>query len=241
MTSRPGARRARLVERLAAAALESLLNAIDANDRTTGEHVRRVAAFALILADARGLSHGERRSIERVALFHDVGKIHEALFDITHDERALSQAERAEIATHPQRGADVVAPLTQFYPDLGAGILAHHERWDGTGYPRGLRGNDIPLSARIVALADTFDAITRHRRYDAARSTPAAVEVIAAERGRQFDPELTDLFLSPAVQSLVRAALEPPAAGPAPDSKRGTASVSDDVPDVAFRWRAAPA
>ena len=119
MTSRPGARRARLVERLAAAALESLLNAIDANDRTTGEHVRRVAAFALILADARGLSHGERRSIERVALFHDVGKIHEALFDITHDERALSQAERAEIATHPQRGADVApGAITPIRPSI---------------------------------------------------------------------------------------------------------------------------
>jgi putative two-component system response regulator len=229
----------RRVERLAAAALESLLNAIDANDRTTGEHVRRVAALALILADARGLSDGARCSVERVALFHDVGKIHEALFDITHDDHVLSPAERQEVATHPQRGADVVAPLTRFYPDLGAGILAHHERWDGTGYPHGLRGTRIPLAARIVALADTFDAITHHRRYDAARSTPAAVEVIAAERGRQFDPELTDLFLSSAVQSRVHAALTPAAAGTVPGTKRKQAPASADVPDVAFRWRVA--
>ena len=231
------------VERLAAAALESLLNAIDANDSATGSHVRRVAAVSLILADACGLSERERSSVERVALFHDVGKIHEALFDITHDHQVLSAAERMQIATHPQRGADVVAPLSLFYPDLGDGILAHHERWDGTGYPRGLRGTEIPLSARIVALADTFDAITQHRRYGAARSTPDAVEVIAAERARQFDSELADVFLSPAVQVLVGAAMSPPlpqAVLPY-NRKPARADVPDvpDVPDVAFRWHVA--
>jgi HD-GYP domain-containing protein (c-di-GMP phosphodiesterase class II) len=228
------------IERLAAAALESLLNAIDANDPATGEHVRRVAAVSLILADARGLDDRERSSVERVALFHDVGKIHEALFDITHDDQVLSTAERVQIATHPQRGADVVAPLSLFYPDLGAGVLSHHERWDGTGYPGGLRGTDIPLAARIVALADTFDAITRQRRYGAARSTPDAVEVIAAERGRQFDPELTDLFLSPAVQAQVHDAMRPsPPARALLTSKRKPAPARAAVPDVAFRWRAA--
>jgi len=175
-------------------------------------------------------------------LFHDVGKVHEALFDITHDDHVLSDAERRQIATHPQLGADVVAPLSMFYPDLGDGVLAHHERWDGTGYPRGLRGIEIPLAARIVALADTFDAITHHRRYDMARSTPDAVEVIAAERGRQFDPELTDVFLSPAVQVAVRAAMQPL---PLPDAvlacKRGQTPVRADVPDVAFRWHLAGA
>jgi putative nucleotidyltransferase with HDIG domain len=230
------------VERLAAAALESLLNAIDANDPATGEHVRRVAAVALILADARGLSDRDRSSVERVALFHDIGKIHEALFDITHDDRALSDSERTQIATHPQRGADVVAPLSQFYPDLGDGVLSHHERWDGMGYPRGLRGTGIPLAARIVALADTFDAITQHRRYGAVRSTPDAVGVIAAERGRQFDPELTDLFLSPAVQAHVDVAMRQPTLPPARlGSKRKHEPARALVPDVAFRWRIAGA
>ena len=230
------------VERLAAAALESLLNAIDANDPATGAHVRRVAAVSLILADACGLSERERSSVERVALFHDIGKIHEALFDITHDVHALSAEERTQIATHPQRGADVVAPLSLFYPDLGDGILAHHERWDGTGYPRGLRGTAIPLAARIVALADTFDAITQHRCYGTARSTPDAVEVIAAERGGQFDPELADVFLSPAVQTLVGAAMQSPPLSQAvlPNHRKpARADVPDvpGVPDVAFRWR----
>jgi putative two-component system response regulator len=228
------------VERLAAAALESLLNAIDANDPATGAHVRRVAGVSRIIADACGLSEHERSSVERVALFHDVGKVHQALFDITHDDHALSAEEREQIATHPQLGADVVAPLSLFYPDLGAGVLAHHERWDGTGYPRGLRGTAIPLAARIVAVADTFDAITHHRRYDLARSTLDAVDVIAAERGRQFDPDITDAFLSPAVQLLVREAMKPVPHGSAlVDCKRQRTPVRTKVPDVAFRWRAA--
>jgi HD-GYP domain-containing protein (c-di-GMP phosphodiesterase class II) len=228
------------VERLAAAALESLLNAIDANDPATGAHVRRVAAVSLIIADACGLSDHARSSVERVALFHDVGKMHEALFDITHDDHALSAEEREQVATHPQLGANVVAPLSLFYPDLGAGVLAHHERWDGTGYPRGLRGTAIPLAARIVAVADTFDAITHHRRYDTARSTPDAVEVIFAERGRQFDPDITDAFLSPAVQRLVCAAMKPvPLADSLVDCKRQRTPVHTEVPDVAFRWHAA--
>src|SRR5687767_15219153 len=88
-------------ERLGAAALESLLNAIDANDPATGAHVRRVAAVSLIIADACGLSEQARSSVERVALFHDIGKMHEALFDITHDDHALSAEEREQIGTHP--------------------------------------------------------------------------------------------------------------------------------------------
>jgi len=134
----------------------------------------------------------------------------------------------------------VVAPLSLFYPDLGDGVLAHHERWDGAGYPRGLRGTAIPLAARIVAVADTFDAITHHRHYDLARSIPDAVEVIAAERGRQFDPELVDVFLSPAVQTSVHVAMQ---SRSLPDAilacKRKPASVRADVPDVAFRWHLA--
>src|SRR5687767_7175801 len=140
--------------RLGSATLETLLNAIDANDEDTGRHVRRVAQYALELADAAGLSEHEKRSVERVALFHDIGKIDEALFDILHDESKLSPEARRAIMTHPQRGADVLEPLSSFYPDLPAGVLAHHERWDGTGYPRGRKGRNIPLTARIVAIVD---------------------------------------------------------------------------------------
>ena len=125
-------RRARIhAERLGAATLETLLNAIDANDATTGAHVRRVANYSLILAEAADLNESTRRSIERVALFHDIGKIDEAVSDIFHDDTGLTPAERRAVRTHPRRGADVLAPLSHFYPDLPEGVLSHHERWDG--------------------------------------------------------------------------------------------------------------
>src|SRR5438045_2870221 len=123
----------RAAERFAAASLETLLNAIDANDADTGAHVRRVATYALILAEFAELSYADQRMVERVALFHDIGKIHEALFDIIHEARRLTPAERRSVITHPQRGADVLAPLAGFYPELPDGVLSHHERWNGTG------------------------------------------------------------------------------------------------------------
>src|SRR3954466_11016112 len=156
-------------ERLSAATFETLLNAIDANDEITGAHVRRVAAYALILADAAGLDERTLRSIERVALFHDIGKLHGALTDIFHDTSKLTPEERRAVMTHPQRGAEVLEPLSAFYPDLGKGVAGHHERWDGTGYPRGFKGRRIPLASRVVAIADSFDAITHRRRYSHAR------------------------------------------------------------------------
>src|SRR5437016_7813282 len=179
-------------ERLSAATLETLLNAIDANDAVTGAHVRRVATYALILGEAAGLDRHTLRSIERVALFHDVGKLHEALTDIFHDPKKLTPEERRAVTTHPLRGAEVLEPLSVFYPDLGKGVAAHHERWDGSGYPRCLKGRRIPIAARVVAIADTFDAITHRRPYRAGRSFKTAVTAIAGGRGSPLDPELGD-------------------------------------------------
>ncbi|MBK5188519.1 MAG: HD domain-containing protein [Gemmatimonadaceae bacterium] len=226
-----------LGERVAAAALEALLNAIDANDSQTGAHVRRVAAYALVLADAAGLDEHERSTVERVALYHDIGKLNAALFDIVHDTDKLSEHERALIITHPQLGADVIRPLSAFYPELYEGVLTHHERWDGSGYPRGLRGADIPMQARIVAFADTFDVITHGRRYERERSVNAAREVIANGRGTQFDPQLTDLFLSEPVFGRIvetfHAATSPQIVRP----DRRDASAAIGGPDITFRWR----
>lgn len=221
--------------RLGSATLETLLNAIDANDEETGRHVRRVAQYALELADAAGLAEHEKRSVERVALFHDIGKIHEALFDILHDAATLSPDARREVRTHPQRGAEVLEPLAAFYPDLPAGVLSHHERWDGTGYPRGLKGRRIPQSARIVAIVDAFDAITNHRRYSRARSPRSATEALLAGRGTQFDPDLVDLFLSPMVQECVADIRVSPAGRVEGNNRRGERVQS--APDLIFRWR----
>lgn len=224
-------------ERIAAAALESLLKAIDANDPDTGAHVRRVAEYALVLADAAGLSEHERRSVERVALFHDIGKIHQALFDIIHDHRKLTPAERQRVLTHPQRGADVVAPLAGFYPDLPEGVLSHHERWDGSGYPRQLKGRRIPLSARVVAIADTFDAITHRRRYRDSGSVEKAREAILQGRGTQFDPDLVDLFAFPPVFARILATERSVVHWQKPVRPRRAGRDEAQVPDISFRWR----
>lgn len=223
--------------RLGSATLETLLNAIDANDEDTGMHVRRVAQYALELADAAGLSEHEKRSVERVALFHDIGKIHEALFDILHDSAKLSPDAWRAIRTHPARGAKVLDPLCAFYPDLPAGVLAHHERWDGTGYPRGIKGRRIPQTARIVAIVDAFDAITHRRRYSRARSLREAREALLAGRGTQFDPDLVDLFLSPVVQECVANVRVEPGGRGKGHNRRGERVQS--APDLIFRWRPA--
>lgn len=226
-------------ERLGAAAMETLLNAIDANDPITGAHVRRVARYALVLADAMGADEHTNSVVERVALFHDIGKIHEALFDVIHDPGDLDPHERREIRTHPKRGAEVLAPLAAFYPDLARGVVAHHERWDGSGYPRRLKKRSIPLAARIVAIADTFDAITHARRYHAGRSIEIGMRCIAEGRGTQFDPELVDLFLAPPVMDRIRAEMRAASITErAPKRRRRSQQGSEvGVPDVSFRWR----
>jgi len=223
-------------ERLSAATLETLLNAIDANDAITGAHVRRVATYALVLGEAAGFDDRALHSIERVALFHDIGKLHEALTDIFHDPAKLTPEERRAVMTHPQRGAEVLAPLSVFYPDLGKGVAAHHERWDGTGYPRGLKGKRIPLTARVVAIADTFDAITHRRRYSHARSFSVAVKAIVEGRGTQFDPELVDLFLTPGVLAKIEKRMRQ---ANSPRTKRGNRrrGETQGVRDITFRWR----
>ncbi len=224
-------------DRLSAATFETLLNAINANDETTGSHVKRVATYALILGEAVGFDQHTLRTIERVALFHDIGKLHEALTDIFHEQSKLSPEERRAVMTHPQRGADVLGPLAGFYPDLPKGVATHHERWDGSGYPRGIKGRKIPIQARVVAIADSFDAITHRRRYSHARSMKEATTAIAEGRGTQFDPELVDVFLCPPVLAKIERAMrqvngERKAAG---GSRKPSGAQS--APDITFRWR----
>lgn len=232
-------RRARRAEeRFAAAAMETLLNAIDANDPQTGAHLRRVARYALLLAEAAELDEHRQRSVERIALFHDIGKIHAALYDIIHfNDDPLTPEERRTINAHPRRGAEVLAPLAAFYPDLPEGVLSHHERWNGTGYPRGLKGRRIPLEARIVSIADSFDAITEARRYKLEQSPDEAAAAIARGRGTQFDPELVDLFLFPPIFERVMAEYHAARRRTPRRSERRVGEQEPDVPDVTFRWR----
>jgi HD-GYP domain-containing protein (c-di-GMP phosphodiesterase class II) len=224
-------------ERLSAATLETLLNAIDANDAETGAHVRRVAAYAQILGEAAGFDEHTQLSIERVALFHDIGKLQEALFDIFHDPSSLTAEEWRAVRTHPERGAEVLAPLAAFYPDLGKGVASHHERWNGTGYPRRLKGKRIPITARVVAIADSFDAITHRRRYSAAKSLKEATTAIAEGRGTQFDPQLVDLFLSPSVLTEVAEAMREAHSTKKKKTGNRRRRENHPAPDIKFRWR----
>lgn len=229
-------REMKLRERLAAASLETLLNAIDANDPVTGAHARRVATYALILARAQGLNVRAQRSVERIALFHDVGKIHAALFDIVHDSSSLSPEERRLVSTHPRRGAEVLEPLSMFYPDLSEGVLSHHEKWDGTGYPRRLKGTEIPLQARIVSIADTFDVITHSRPYKEGESVTDALNAIQEGSGTQFDPMLANLFVVAGVSSEVKTAADKANLEHLGSDERRR-NTQEYAPDITFRWR----
>ncbi|HET9425096.1 MAG TPA: HD domain-containing phosphohydrolase [Gemmatimonadaceae bacterium] len=231
--------RRRGAERLAAAALETLLNAIEATDHETGQHLRRVARYALILGDAAGLDNPGMRALERIALFHDIGKIHEALSDVMDETAKLTPEERRAVLTHPKRGAEVLAPLMPFYPELPVGVMAHHERWDGTGYPRKLAGEEIPLNARITAVADTFDVIANGRHYRRAGGAEAAAMEIARERATQFDPDIVDLLLLPPVLEHFALAHQSHyrRRSPQGDDRRQGQKLERTVPDVRFRWR----
>jgi HD-GYP domain-containing protein (c-di-GMP phosphodiesterase class II) len=224
-------------ERFAAAGLESLLRAIDANDHQTGAHVRRVAAYSLIIADALGLDYDERRIVELTALFHDVGKIHEALFDLVHDAGTLTPAERRAITTHPARGADVLAPIAQFHPLLADAVLAHHEWWNGKGYPRQLSRGRIPLAARIVAIADTFDVVTYGRRYRDGRGSDEAAHIILEGRATQFDPELVDLVTLPPVFARMTAAMRRAHRRGERIPSRAAHHETEKAPRIRIRWR----
>jgi len=131
----------------------------------------------------------------------------------------------------------VLAPIASFHPWLADAVLSHHERWDGKGYPRGIHGRAIPLAARIVTLADTFDAVTHRRRYRHGRTAREAAQVILQGRGTQFDPELVDLMLLPPVfEQLTRAHRTATRVGrPKPNRRDGR--VKERAPRIQIRWR----
>ncbi len=173
--------------------LVSLANAVEAKDPTTEHHCSRLAAAALLVARATDASDEMIEAIGYGAVLHDVGKIGIAE-SILRKTGKLTEEEWEEMRRHPAIGALIVEPL-RIGRLVAPVIRHHHERWDGQGYPDGLRGDAIPLGARIVSVADAFDAMTHDRSYRQAMSHEEAVEELVRESGRQFDGDLVTLFV----------------------------------------------
>lgn len=175
-----------------------LAGAVEARSRETGAHVKRVSLISERLARQTGLSPIETELIKLAAPLHDVGKV--AIPDaILHKPGKLDPTEWEIMKRHVEYGVQILSGSQRSIIRKGAEIAAyHHERWDGTGYPNGLAGEEIPISGRITALADVFDALGSRRSYKAAYSPEEVLNVIRSERGRHFDPALTDLLLQDA-------------------------------------------
>jgi len=180
--------------------IETLASALDARDPYTAGHSRRVSEYACAIAGAMGLSHAELSEIRIGALLHDIGKI--GISDaILLKPAKLTEEENALIQQHPTIGRRILEGVNAFQPYLAV-VELHHENWDGTGYPHGLRGGEAPLTARIVKIADAYDAMTSDRPYRKGVSHERALSVFEQISGSQLDPLVVEAFRNLAVVDL---------------------------------------
>lgn len=181
------------LEQLMVSTITSLAATIDAKSHWTRGHSERVTQYATMIAANLGLGERELEKVRLCGLLHDIGKIgtHEAVLDKCD---RLVEAEIDEIKNHPARGAEILGPIRELR-DIIPGILHHHEKYDGTGYPDGIKGEEIHLYARILCVADAFDAMTADRPYRPALGREFAVSELRRGSGTQFDPTLVDAFL----------------------------------------------
>jgi HD-GYP domain-containing protein (c-di-GMP phosphodiesterase class II) len=174
------------------ATVRALSNAVEARDAYTGKHAERVAAYGMEIARALEVPLAEDPATEFGFLLHDVGKV--AIADaILYKPGPLTSEERAVMEQHPVIGSQIVRDIV-FLGDAAAVVRSHHERWDGSGYPDSLTGEEIPLAARVFAVADVLDALTTDRPYRPASPIEVAREMIVAETGTQFDPAAIEAF-----------------------------------------------
>jgi diguanylate cyclase (GGDEF)-like protein/putative nucleotidyltransferase with HDIG domain len=196
------------------ATIEALALAIDAKDQTSQSHIRRVQLYATAVARALGMSENDIQGVKTAALLHDIGKL-AVPEHILSKPGPLTPEEFHKIRAHPKVGADIVSSVPFPYP-VAPLILSHHERWDGKGYPSGLRGEAIPLGARILSVVDYFDALMAERPYHKAMSFEAAIGLLQQEAGKGLDPTVVAKFveLVPGLRAEA-AKLEPAAPKPA--------------------------
>src|SRR5258708_16915587 len=211
--------------------IEAVGVAIDAKDQTSQLHIRRVQLYAAALARGLGMSENEIQGVKTAALLHDIGKL-AVPEHILSKPGPLTPEEFQKIRAHPKVGADIVSSVPFPYP-VAPLILSHHERWDGKGYPAGLKGAEIPLGARILSVVDYFAALMAERPYHKAMTSEAAIGLLQQEAGKGPDPQVVSLFheLLPSLQAealqldqnVRRPAAEEqtvhgqPATGPAPE------------------------
>ena len=173
--------------------LEALGDALDLKDSETEGHSKRVTAYTIALARAMGINPSQIKVIARGAFLHDIGKM-AIPDDILRKPGKLSPEEQGVMREHSARGYHMLRKIP-FLSEAAEIVFTHQEHFDGSGYPSGLRGNEIPIGARIFALADTLDAITSDRPYRKAQSFDAAREEILRCSGTQFDPTVVEVFL----------------------------------------------
>ena len=175
------------------ATIEALALAIDAKDQTSQSHIRRVQLYAAALARALGMSENDIQGVKTAALLHDIGKL-AVPEHILSKPGPLTPEEFQKIRAHPKVGADIISAVPFPYP-VSPLILSHHERWDGKGYPAGLKGEEIPLGARILSVVDYFDALMAERPYHKAMGFDAAIGLLQQEAGKGLDPKVVDKFI----------------------------------------------
>ena len=173
--------------------IETLRYTVEAKDPYTKGHSDRVAQYSVLIGKKMGLSEEDQKTLLIGGLFHDIGKIGVPDTILRKPDR-LTDEEYSEIKNHPSIGAHILAPATIFQ-DIIPIVKHHHEKYDGKGYPSQLKGEDIPLFARIAAIADTFDAMTSKRTYRDELSLETVIAEIERCKGTQFDPKIADVFL----------------------------------------------
>src|SRR5947199_3047871 len=184
--------------------LELMVKAMEARDPYTSGHSRRVSEYALAIARELRLPARDLDGIKRAALLHDVGKIYEEFAPLLRKEGKLTPEERIVMRSHVLRSAQLVATAARLRGPVEAMIRHHHENFDGTGYPDGLSGKQIPVGARIIMIADTIDAMTTDRPYRKALRLIRAIEALEKYSGNQFDPALVKLVAhSPGIRRLL--------------------------------------
>jgi putative nucleotidyltransferase with HDIG domain len=174
--------------------LTTLVRALDAREKETGSHSERVMNYTILLAETMGIRASDVAIMARGALLHDIGKIGVS-DNILLKPAKLDDAEWRHMKQHPQMGYDILSGI-KFLKAPAEVVYAHHERYDGTGYPKGLRGSEIPLGARIFSLVDTLDAMTSNRPYRKALPFSAVLAEVKRCIGTQFDPSIAEIFLS---------------------------------------------